>query len=172
MRTESSSRSPSRRQRTFTCSKKGDTLIGNVLANTLLGKTGNDWLEGDLGNDILKGSHGNDGLYGGEGADQITGGKDRDRYYYTSASESTTALRDTVKFAKEDRFVFSSFDTDATTEAQQKLSFIGKQAFSGIAGELRATRSVLEADTNGDGLADFAVNLRSNTLITANNLTL
>ena len=115
---------------------------------------------------------GSNGLYGGEGADQITGGKDRDRYYYTSASESTTALRDTVKFAKEDRFVFSSFDTDATTEAQQKLSFIGKQAFSGIAGELRATRSVLEADTNGDGLADFAVNLRSNTLITANNLTL
>ena len=87
-------------------------------------------------------------------------------------AESTAALRDTVKFAKNDRFVFSSFDGDTITEGIQMLSFIGKQTFSGTAGELRATRSVLEADTNGDGLADFAVNLNGNALITASNLVL
>ncbi len=152
--------------------KRGDSLIGNVLANIISGLKGNDWLVGDLGNDILKGSRGKDGLYGGEGADLITGCKDRDRIYYTDASESTIDQRDTVKFGKVDRFVFSSFDGDSTTEGQQMLSFIGKQAFTGTAGELRATRSVLEADTTGDGLADFAVNLRGNTLITANNLVL
>lgn len=159
-------------ERIITGTKRGDSLIGNVLANIISGLKGNDWLVGDLGNDILKGSRGKDGLYGGEGADLITGGKDRDRIYYTDASESTIDQRDTVKFGKVDRFVFSSFDGDSTTEGQQMLSFIGKQAFSGTAGELRATRSVLEADTNGDGLADFAVNLNGNALITASNLVL
>ena len=159
-------------ERIITGTKRGDSLIGNVLANIISGLKGNDWLVGDLGNDILKGSRGKDGLYGGEGADLITGGKDRDRIYYTDASESTIDQRDTVKFGKVDRFVFSSFDGDSTTEGQQTLSFIGKQAFSGTAGELRATRSVLEADTNGDGLADFAVNLNGNALITASNLVL
>ena len=68
--------------------------------------------------------------------------------------------------------MFSSFDGDSTTEGQQKLSFIGKSMFTGFAGELRATRSVLEADLNGDSLADFAINLRGNILITSNNLVL
>jgi serralysin len=77
-----------------------------------------------------------------------------------------------VKFGKGDRFVFSSFDADTITEGQQKLRFIGKQAFSGVAGELRATRSALEADLNGDSLADFAVNLRGNSLISSSNLVL
>ena len=129
-------------------------------------------MQGDLGNDILKGSLGNDRLYGGEGADQITGGKDNDRFIYTAASDSTSTLRDSVKFGKEDRFVFSSFDGDITTEGQQQLSFIGKSTFSGVAGELRATRSVLEADLNGDSIADFAINLRGNTLISSSNLVL
>ncbi len=97
-----------------------------MLANTIYGKKGNDWLAGDLGNDILKGSLGSDRLYGGEGADQITGGRDNDRFIYNVASDSTSSLRDTVKFGKEDRFVFSSFDGDSTTDGQQKLSFIGK----------------------------------------------
>jgi Ca2+-binding RTX toxin-like protein len=129
-------------------------------------------LQGDLGNDILKGSLGNDRFYRGEGADQITGDRDKDRFIYTAASDSTSSLRNTVKFGMEDRFVFSSFDGDSTIEGQQKLSFIGKQAFSGVARELRATRSVLEADLNGDSLADFAINLRGGTLITTSNLVL
>jgi hypothetical protein len=159
-------------ERIITGTKRGDRLIGNVLANTLNGKKGNDWLVGDLGNDILKGSRGKDGLFGGEGADLITGGKDRDRIYYTDASESSVDQRDTVKFGKKDRFVFSSFDGDSVTEGQQKLTFIGKSTFSSVAGELRATRSVLEADLNGDSIADFAINLRGNTLISSSNLVL
>ena len=159
-------------ERIITGTKRGDTLTGNVLANTINGRKGKDLLQGDLGNDILKGSSGNDRIYGGEGADQITGGRDKDRFIYTLASDSSTSLRDTVKFGSEDRFVFRSFDGDSTTEGQQKLSFIGKSTFSGVAGELRATRSVLEADLNGDSIADFAVNLRGNTLISSSNLVL
>jgi hypothetical protein len=141
-------------ERNTSGSRLSDELTGNVLANTLNGKKGNDWLKGGLGSDIL------------------VGGQGMDRYIYTEVADSAAERRDTVKVGKEDRFVFSSFDGDSTSEGQQKLSFIGNQGFSGTAGELRATRSVLEADLNGDSLTDFAVNLRGNTLLTASNLVL
>ena len=141
-------------ERAFLGTNRKDTLTGNVLANSFNGKKGNDWLQGGLGIDVLIGGRGND------------------RYVYTGADESTATQRDSVKVGRGDRFVFSSFDGDSSTDGQQKLSFIGKKAFSGVAGELRATRSVLEADLNGDSLADFAVNLRGNTLITGSNLVL
>lgn len=132
--------------------KRKDVLTGNILANTIKGRDNDDWLQGELGADVL------------------IGGKGKDRYVYVSADESPASARDTVTFEKQDRFVFSSFDGDSTTEGQQKLSFIGKNAFSNVAGELRATRSLLEADIDGDGVADFAVDLRSNLLITERNL--
>jgi len=141
-------------ERTFNGTKRKDILTGNILANTINGRKKNDWLQGGLGADVL------------------IGGKGKDRYVYISADESTASARDTVRFGKGDRFVFSSFDGDSTKEGQQKLSFIGKDAFSGVAGELRATRSLLEADVNGDSLADFAVNLRRNFLLTERNLVL
>jgi Ca2+-binding RTX toxin-like protein len=152
--------------------KLGDTLTGNALANTLISRKGKDLLVGDLGNDILKAGHGKDRIHGGEGADLITGGRGRDRFLYYAISDSTTVLRDTVKFGKNDRFVFQSFDGNSIIEGQQDLVFIGQQAFSGIAGELRANRSTLQIDTNGDAIADVAINLSSNNPISANNLVL
>ena len=138
----------------FSGTKRKDTLTGNLLANKINGKASNDWLQGGLGADVL------------------VGGKGKDRYAYTNAEESTASQRDTVRLGKGDRFVFSTFDGVLTTDGQQKLTFIGRKSFSGAAGELRATRSVLEADLNGDRLADFAVNLRGNTLIGNSNLVL
>ena len=115
-------------------------VVGNVLGNEIRGKAGKDRLYGDLG------------------ADFITGGKDTDRIIYYSADESTASQADTVKFGKKDRFQFRSFDGDSLTEGQQSLRYIGKKAFSGAASELRFTGSGLQADTTGDGQADFVVN--------------
>jgi len=137
-----------------------DELIGNVLANSLYGRGGNDWLQGDLGNDNLRGSKGNDKLYGGAGADDQRGGEGADRIIYYAASESTANLADTVTFSRKDHFDFRSFDGDSITEGVQSLRYIGKQSLSGTAGELRVTRSSLQADTTGDGIADFVVNFR------------
>ncbi|WP_254896157.1 calcium-binding protein [Synechococcus sp. HK05] len=145
-------------QRTFMGTKRRDTLIGNVLSNTMDGYAGRDWLQGDAGRDVLKGGRDKDRLWGGAGADQITGGKHADRILYYSANESTIDQADTVKFGKKDRFQFRSFDGDSVTEGQQSLRYIGKKAFSGSAGELRFTGGGLQADTTGDGQADFVVN--------------
>jgi Ca2+-binding RTX toxin-like protein len=99
-------------EREFSGTKGKDSLTGNLLTNTIRGRKGNDRLQGGLGADVL------------------IGGKGKDRFFYASADESSSSQRDTVKFGKADRFVFSAFDGDATAVGQQQLSFIGKQAFS------------------------------------------
>ena len=124
----------------FRGTKHKDRLTGNALSNSMSGRGGNDRIFGDLGTDQLK------------------GGKGKDRFIYRSAEESTVTQQDTVSFGKKDRFDFRSFDGDSITEGQQSLRYIGKKAFSGAAGELRFTGSGLQADTTGDGQADFVVN--------------
>ena len=137
-----------------------DELIGNVLANSLYGRGGKDWLQGDFGNDNLRGDKGDDKLYGGAGADDQRGGEGADRIIFYAASESTANLADTVTLSRKDRLDFRSFDGDGITQGVQSLRYIGKQSFSGTAGELRVTRGSLQADTTGDGIADFVVNFR------------
>jgi len=111
-------------------------------------------------------------FYGQEGTDIITGHKGHDLFIYQSISESQADLSDTVKFGRRDRFVLSSIDGNGLQEGMQSLSFVDEQAFSNHPGELRASASILEADTDGDGLADFKINLRSDHLINSNNLIL
>ena len=65
-----------------------------------------------------------------------------------------------MTFSRKDRFDFRSFDGDSITEGVQSLHYIDKKNFSGTAGELRVTRSSLQADTTGDSIADFVVNFR------------
>lgn len=140
-------------QRDFNGGNKRDRLTGNVLANILRGNKGRDSLIGDLGNDVLKGGADNDRLDGGEGADLIIGGGGMDRFIYRSIADSAIGQSDTIrKLTRDDRFDFRNFDADV------KFEFIGNDNFSGTAGELRTTRTSLQADLDGDGSADFQVN--------------
>ena len=142
-------------QRDFIGTKRKDALTGNILGN------------------VIRGRKNRDRILGGLGADLLIGGKDKDRYFYASADDSKAdGAHDTVRFAKGDHFVFSSFDGNATKDGRQPLSFIGKHAFTGEPGELRAVRSLLEADINGDRQADFAVSLRKHFLVTQSDLIL
>jgi uncharacterized repeat protein (TIGR02059 family) len=148
-------------EKVFRGSKKSDELIGNVLANTLIGLGGNDTLIGDLGNDLLRGGSGRDLLFGGAGADVLIGGSGKDRYVYQQASDSSVDLPDRVRFDQNDRFDLSAMDANANLDGMQAFRFIKNAAFTGVAGELRATRYVLQADLNGDSIADFSVALLS-----------
>ena len=144
---------------------KADQLTGNVLANMLRGKQNSDRLIGDLGNDTLIGGGDNDRLDGGEGADLLIGGRGRDRFVYRSAADSSISQSDTIrKLTSEDRFNLRHFDTEVTFE------FIGNDRFSGTAGELRATRTSLQADLDGDGSADFRVNFSNRIRLEADQL--
>jgi Ca2+-binding RTX toxin-like protein len=156
----------------FSGSATSDALIGNVLANTLIGRQGNDTLIGDLGNDVLLGGLGNDLLVGGAGADKLRGGAGRDRYVFEQASDSTPSLSDRVHFGQRDRFDLSAIDANINLDGQQTFQFINNAAFSGVAGELRASRSVLQADLNGDAIADLSVQLLAGIRLSTANLML
>jgi serralysin len=71
--------------------------------------------------------------------------------------------QDTVSFGKKDRFDFRSLDGNSAIAGQQALDYIGRKTFTGSAGELRYTGSGLQADTTGDGIADFAVSFAKTT---------
>ena len=156
----------------FSGSATSDALIGNVPADTLIGRQGNDTLIGDLGNDLLRGGLGHDLLRGGAGADTLRGGGGRDRYVFEQVSDSTPSLSDRVHFGQRDRFDLSAIDANLNLDGQQTFRFINNAAFNGVAGELRGSRSVLQADLNGDAVADFSVQLHSGIRLSAANLML
>jgi hypothetical protein len=155
-------------QREFIGGEKADRLIGNVLANTLWGKKGADQLFGDLGNDGLHGGAGNDRLEGGEGADLIIGGGGSNRFVYRSGADSRISQADTIqKLTRFDRF-----DLRQLAGIDLDLNFIGNDAFTGSAGEIRSTRRSLQADLDGDGSTDFLVNFTNKFNLSANQLML
>jgi Ca2+-binding RTX toxin-like protein len=111
---------------------------------------------GGKADDVLVGGAGGDLLFGGLGADQLTGGGGNDMFRYQSASESTaSALDHILDFASGDRIDMSRAG---------HFDFIGGNGFGGHAGELRVENVSgnvwsVQADTNGDGSADFVLSV-------------
>ncbi|MGA0840103.1 MAG: hypothetical protein ACO3P1_09445, partial [Pseudomonadales bacterium] len=59
-----------------------------------------------------------------------------------------------------DRIDLSAIDADTTLADDQAFTFIGTAAFGNRAGELRyipGATSVVQGDTDGDGVADFTL---------------
>ncbi|MCJ8052799.1 putative Ig domain-containing protein [Shinella curvata] len=130
---------------------------GNTLANKLVGNTGNNVLDGRAGDDTLT---------GGRGADSLHGSAGKDVFVFLAATDSTvaTAGRDTIfDFTKGDRIDLRPIDANIKLAADQAFTFIGTEKFHKKAGELRYDKALSDTyiygDTNGDGLADFAIHL-------------
>ncbi|MDB5719436.1 MAG: hypothetical protein JWP15_54 [Alphaproteobacteria bacterium] len=121
------------------------------------------------GSDGLIGGQGADIIFGGLGADTLTGNGGNDTFLYHSVAESTSTAKDFITdFAVGDVIDLGSIDANSLTDAKESFTFVGANAFSGAAGELRATSSggsvwLIEADVNGDGVADMAINARVTT---------
>jgi Ca2+-binding RTX toxin-like protein len=123
------------------------SATGNELANTITGNSANNVLSGGLGGDALAGGGGND------------------TYQYRFVTDSTAAAKDQISgFNAGDKINLSLLDADTgTTVNNDAFTFVGSNAFSNTAGELRATETggvwTIEADVNGDGLADLVIGL-------------
>lgn len=146
--------------------KYRDTIVGANLNDTIEGLATGDKLIGLGGNDIIKGGSGNDRIEGGLGADDLYGGTESDTFIYRDVRESTVALfgRDTiVDFTKSDVVNLQQIDANTKMAGGQAFHFIGTDAFSGEAGELRfkkmASDTYIYADTNGDKKSDFSIHL-------------
>ncbi|WP_434625246.1 calcium-binding protein [Azospirillum sp. B2RO_4] len=131
--------------------------------------------------DVLLGGNGSDTLVGGYGADLMDGGAGADSFSIRNLTESTLAAPDVIlNFngavvaaealqglasyatvgAEGDRIDVSEIDAIAGTTDNDAFTFIGTAGFS-AAGQLRyqasGTVTLIEGDVNGDGAADFRV---------------
>jgi Ca2+-binding RTX toxin-like protein len=149
-----------------------DVLDGGAGNDRMDGGAFHDGLDGGAGNDTLLGGEGSDRLIGGVGRDQLTGGAGSDLFFFRSTAESTSAARDRItdfNAAEGDRIELAAIDADSTsTFMHDHFVFIGGNAFSGDAGELRVfnigrTGNLyrVEGDTNGDRVADFVLDVTS-----------
>ncbi|MBC2776533.1 FG-GAP repeat protein [Parasphingopyxis marina] len=146
-----------------------DRLLGGGGADTLFGGANDDRLQGEGDNDILKGGGGADTLFGGAGRDTLTGGGGADRFAFVDGDVSgvlTQADRITdFSQGDGDRIQLSGIDADTTIGGTQNFTFIGTDAFSGAAGELRYQQiggeTRIFGDTDGDTVADFIIRLES-----------
>jgi Ca2+-binding RTX toxin-like protein len=142
-----------------------DTASGTGGADQLLGRAGSDVLSGYDGGDMLHGGDGDDRLAGGLGKDYLLGGSGRDVFDFDSARDSRKAGgRDVISdFTRgEDRIDLAGIDAKKGA-GNQAFKWIGTKAFSGEAGELhylkKAGYLLVEGDVNGDGRADFQIQL-------------
>jgi Ca2+-binding RTX toxin-like protein len=155
----------------------GDQLYGGAGNDRMDGGAGDDILEGGEGNDTLAAGEGNDVLRGGAGRDRLTGGAGMDFFVFESSSESTSAARDRITdfdAAGGDRIDLSAIDARIeTTDLNDPFVFKGDLAFSGHWSELRAFKVGrtgnlyrVEGDTDGDGVADFSLDVVSTAALT------
>lgn len=130
-------------------------VIGSKAFDTILGAAGGETLEGGLGDDVIQGRG---------GADVLSGGEDADTFVYAALSDSGAGGRDLITdLAKEDVIDLSLLDADTTTAGDQAFHLVA--SFGHHAGELTLTydhvarTTLLAADVDGDGVADFSVTL-------------
>ncbi len=149
-----------------------DQNFGGAGNDSLYGGLGNDKLLGDAGNDILKGDAGNDILIGGANKDTMTGGAGLDDFDFDKVTEigiGGTRDRITDLVHVQDDIDLSTIDAKAGVSGNNSFKFIGAQAFHNVTGELHYFRinatgtandkTIVEGDINGDGRADFQIEL-------------
>ena len=149
-----------------------DHAAGGRGNDSINGNAGNDTLSGNEGNDTIDGGTGDDTISGGAGKDVMTGGLGADHFTFDDGDLSGKGLKtaDVITdfhHSEGDLIDLSAMDADTVTAGDQGFTFIGTDAFSHTAGELHldisGSKMLLSGDTNGDGLADFAITLAGTT---------
>jgi Ca2+-binding RTX toxin-like protein len=143
-----------------------ENLIGGGGANTFYGSAESNRLEGRGGNDLLDGRGGDDFIVGGAGSDQLAGRAGSDTFILEAVSDSLAgSSRDRITdfTSGADRIDLSLIDAVSGSGGNDAFTFIGSDAFSGVAGQLRyfssSSGTIVAGDVNGDGIADFEIQL-------------
>lgn len=151
-----------------------DTLSGNGSANVFNGAAGDDTLTGLGGKDMLSGGDGADNLIGGAAADAMSGGAGKDTFVFQAITDSSdkTGLDLILDFSKkQDEFDLSSIDANENKKKDQDFDFIGTAKFHKEEGELRFEfkkgDTYVQADTDGNGKADFSFVIEGEVKLTA-----
>jgi Ca2+-binding RTX toxin-like protein len=157
-----------------------DTLFGIGGDDFLRGANGNDTLQGGDGNDLLQGGANDDTIIGGTGQDTMTGGSGVDKFVFfdgdfAGLTATTADLITDFKHAQSDQIDLSGVDA-IQGGGNDAFTFIGNAAFTGVAGQLDYSISggvtMVYGDTNGDGVADFAIALTGSIALVAGDFVL
>lgn len=150
----------------FTGTLSSNTIAGTAASDTIMGLDGSDTLSGLGGDDVIDGGAQNDTIVGGAGADQLLGGLGADRFRYDDASESAVGSHDVIfDFSRShsDRISLTAVDANSTIAGDQNFTFVGANAFTGVAGQLRYEyapgNTHIYGDLDGDAVADFHLQL-------------
>lgn len=112
------------------------------------------------GNDVLIGNDVANHLDGGKGNDVLTGNGGDDVFVFNDLS-GNDRITDFTRGS--DKIDLRGIDADTGHGGNQAFTFIGSGAFTHHAGELQETvvngANILSGDVNGDGIADFTINL-------------
>jgi len=152
-----------------------DTLKGGGGNDNLNGGGGNDTLFGGAGNDRLKGGGGDDVLQGDAGRDILSGGAGKDVFVFRKVADLGNKSGKTDKITdfsvKDDTIDLSAIDANLVKNGNQAFKFDGKGELSGKAGSLVyqhiGNTTVVLGDIDGDGKADFAIDLNGKLKLTA-----
>ena len=137
-----------------------DKLFGGGGRDVVRGGDGDDYLQGGAQGDFLDGGRGNDLISGDFGKDRLEGGLGDDCFWFNDVAQSRPGKkRDTIEDFERGADIVGLINIDAREDrpGDQAFTFIGRAKFSGISGELRFKNERLEADTDGNGEADFEV---------------
>ena len=145
-----------------------DRLWGENGRDRISGGAGADLIEGGGGKDTIAGGADDDTLVGGSGKDQLAGGGGGDTFVFNAVAGSGPGKKDRdviLDFSRgqRDRIDLSPIDAKTGTAKNDKFKFIGESAFSGAKGELRHgqkdDKTFIYADVDGDGKADFGIEI-------------
>lgn len=144
--------------------------IAAPTSTTINGTNGRDALVGTAGVDYIYGHGGNDTLNGSGGADILTGGNGKDVFIFSSAANANgdwvTDFRGGL-----DKLDFSKIDANPNLAGDQSFHWLDSGAFTKQAGQLREFdlngKHYVAGDLNGDGVADFTVEVAGTTNLTA-----
>jgi len=153
-------------------SRGNDVVRGGGGDDQIDGYDGNDRLFGGAGNDRLYGKGGDDRLFGqagkdtfaadSQGANVWTGGKGGDMFQVSGLNwdkSSPTKVTD-FKARQGDKLDLTEFSPLLFNEVDE-IRYIGKRAFSGTDGvlEIRMQAGLVSIDSNGDGVAEWGLEL-------------
>jgi Ca2+-binding RTX toxin-like protein len=138
--------------------------LGNAGNNRIIGSDAVNGLSGGAGNDTLEGKGGNDVLDGNSGTDTLTGGAGADTFRFQGLAQSVVgAGRDVItdfSHSQGDKIDLHFIDASTKVAGDQAFTFIGGANFTGVAGQLHFQGGILSGDVNGDGRADFEVQVK------------
>ncbi|WP_445505374.1 cadherin-like domain-containing protein, partial [Microvirga sp. G4-2] len=129
-----------------------DSINGLNGADTIYGRAGNDTLKGNAQNDIIYGGSGNDSIDGGGGVDHLWGGSGGDTFQFNTGDVGGDTIHDFGNGA-------DVIDLSALIPGILTFGGNGSIAAYTVVWQESNGNTIVSADTNGSGGADFSITL-------------